>query len=1122
MLISPQSAPAFHAVEGLARAVSEAEGLDDILAVALDALQGLIGAHRASVLLTDDDGVMRFRAWRGLSDGYRAAVEGHSPWPADADDPQPILIEDVSQADLGHLREVVIREGIGALGFVPLVYRKRLIGKFMLYYDAPHVVTPGRLMLARTVARLVGLAVGRFEGEVAQKRARDELAAVLAAVGDGITVQDAEGRVEYANQAAAQMLGCASAEDLRGAGPDELRLRYEVADEEGAPLPSDRVPGRMAIAQRGTAEALISYRRGRDRRWARVRSTALPVEPGRAPLAVNVMQDVTEQRQQDARRQFLLDAAEALSSSLDLDATLRRITELAVPRLADGAAILMRDAPPDQATVWHRDPAVVQRIREVMARWPIRPNEGAGHLAALSSGRAQHVRAAAEADLARFAHGGSDHLADLKSLGIGSWVVVPLRGRREPIGTITLINGPERAPLDEHDLALLRELADRAAAAIENARLYRELRESQERLSDALEAGRMGTWEWDVPNDRLTWSAFVASIHGATGREPRSILDFVGHMHPEDREAGRARIEAALRDGAELDLQYRGLRSDGAVRWFEGHSRIHRDEQGRPVRLAGVCADITHRKQAEIDLAAERERLATTLRSIGDAVVTTDTAGRVRMLNPVAEDLLGWSQAEATGRPVQDVFVLRPDSRGEHPVSAALSGGSARTTRRPAVVVARDGTEREIAHTTAPIRGRDGDPLGAVLVFRDVTGEKRVEAELARASKLESLGVLAGGIAHDFNNVLTAITANLSIAERRLSPSDPARERIATASRATERARDLTNQLLTFARGGAPVKASTSIDQIIRDSVSFALQGARSRAEVDLPRELWAVDADAGQIGQVLHNLVLNADQAMPTGGIVRVDAANVTIAAGTSLPLAPGEYVRIRVRDQGVGIPAEHISRIFDPFFTTRPQGTGLGLATSYSIVHRHGGHLAVRSEEGKGATFCLWLPRAWAEPEIGTEEEAVVGATGGRVLVMDDDRSIRDLAGDCLRELGYEPSFALDGREAVDRYEAAVAEGRPFDAVILDLTVPGGMGGREAMAVLRERWPAARVIVSSGYSNDPVIARYREQGFAGVLQKPYRVDDVARALAAALDDAEPLRGGPAPGLVSPGGVAG
>jgi PAS domain S-box-containing protein len=936
MLISAQSAPAFQSVEALARAVSEAEGLDDILTVALDALQDLIGADRASVLLTDEDGVMRFRAWRGLSDGYRAAVEGHSPWPADVEDPQPILIEDASKADLGPLAEVIAREGIGALGFVPLVYRKRLIGKFMLYYDAPHVLTSGRLMLARMVARLVGLAVGRFEGEAAQKRARDELAAVLAAVGDGITVQDAEGRIEYANLGAARMVGCASEAELRDAGAEELRQRFEVSDADGEPVSGERMPGRVAIARGEPSEALLSYRSAGERRWVRIRSTPLPLEPGRKPLAVNVMQDVTEHRKEEARRQFLLDAAEALSSSLDLDATLRRISELAVPTLSDGCAILMRGAPTGQATVTHRDPAVVARIREVMARWPIRPNHGRGHVAALSTGEAQHVSAAGEAELARFAHGGSDHLADLKSLGIAGWVVVPLRGRHEPIGTITLFNGPERAPLDENDVALLRELADRAAVAIENARLYRELRESQ-------------------------------------------------------------------------------------------------------------------------------ERLATTLRSIGDAVVSTDTAGHVSMLNPVAEELLGWSQAEAHGRPVQEVFVLRPDSRAEHPVSAALSRGSARTTRRPAVVVARDGTEREIAHTTAPIRGRDGDPLGAVLVFRDVTGEKRVEAELARASKLESLGVLAGGIAHDFNNVLTAIMANLSIAERRLAPGDAARERIATAGRAAERARDLTNQLLTFARGGAPVKASTSIDQIIRDSVSFALQGARSRAEVDLPRDLWAVDADAGQIGQVLHNLVLNADQAMPRGGIVRVDAANVTIAAGTSLPLAPGDYVRIRVRDQGVGIPAEHISRIFDPFFTTRPQGTGLGLATSYSIVHRHGGHVAVRSEEGKGATFCIWLPRAWAEPEIGKEEEPVASATGSRVLVMDDDVGIRDLAGDCLRELGYEPSFALDGREAVERYEAAVAEGRPYDAVILDLTVPGGMGGREAMAVLRERWPAARVIVSS-----------------------------------------------------------
>ncbi|MFZ5481836.1 MAG: ATP-binding protein [Myxococcota bacterium] len=688
----------------------------------------------------------------------------------------------------------------------------------------------------------------------------------------------------------------------------------------------------------------------------------------------------TEQERRRAEaRDFLLEASAALASSRDVEATIARLAELAVPRLCDACFIRLVDADgkPAEAGAAHRDPARIALMRAGPRRFPSDPNAAWGVPWVLRTGRPELTP---DVEAAHASRGVTDpeHVAFLRELGVRATLLVPMRVAGRVLGVMSFVQGESGRTFEPDDVALAQDLADRAAVALDNARLYRRAREDHARLELALEAGGMGLWEVDLASGTVTWSEGLRRLHGVAGAAPLSALDALAPVHPDDRERVAFWIRDMFLGVGPNEAEWRVSRPEGQ-RWVVGRGRVERDAAGQPARLLGVVVDLTDRKRAE------RER-------------------------------------------------------------------------------------------------------------------RRLEDELARSSKLESLGVLAGGIAHDFNNILTAVLANLSLAAHRLPGEHPARRRLDQATRAAERARDLTRQLLTFARGGAPVKEATSLAEVLRESAGFALQGSRSRAELTTAPDLWAVDADPGQLGQVVHNLVLNAEQAMPDGGILRIEADNVTLAHGELPPLPAGRYVRVQVADTGPGIAPEHLDRIFDPFFTTKASGSGLGLATAYSIVRRHGGRIAVDTGPRRGTTFALHLPAATSAPAAPRREDRAVVAGAGRVLVMDDDPHVRGLAEACAREVGYEVVVTADGEAAIHAWEEARAAGCPYDVLVMDLTVPGAMGGREALAVLHARDPHVRAIVSSGYFDDPVLAEPAAHGFVGAIRKPWRLEDLARELAAAL----------------------
>ncbi len=501
----------------------------------------------------------------------------------------------------------------------------------------------------------------------------------------------------------------------------------------------------------------------------------------------------------------------------------------------------------------------------------------------------------------------------------------------------------------------------------------------------------------------------------------------------------------------------------------------------------------------EKKLKENEQLLATTLRSIGDAVITTDVNGSVTFMNPVAESLTGWRQKDAVRRPLKDVFNIIDEHTGEQiedPVTRVLRDGVAVGLANNTVLIARDGTKRSIDDSGAPIKDCKGNIMGVVLVFRDITEKRRAERELLKADKLESLGVLSGGIAHDFNNILTSILGNISIAKMFAKPGDKIFERLEEAENDCMRARVLTQKILTFSRGGAPIMKTAFISELLRDSASFALSGSNVRCEFSIPDDLWRIEVDEGQIAQAISNLIINASQAMPGGGVINLLAENIVVDERQGIPLNNGGYVKISVTDHGIGIPKEHFQQIFDPYYTTKRGGSGLGLAIAYSIVKRHNGYIDVKSIPGKETTFSIYLPASPKEALAEKESGEKIRGGKGKILVMDDEKMIRDVVGDMLGILGYEAEFAKDGAEAVELYKKAEQSVRPFDAVIMDLTVPGGMGGKEAVRKLAEIDPEVKAIVSSGYSDDPVMADFRKYGFSNVVAKPYNIKELGDAL--------------------------
>jgi PAS domain S-box-containing protein len=514
------------------------------------------------------------------------------------------------------------------------------------------------------------------------------------------------------------------------------------------------------------------------------------------------------------------------------------------------------------------------------------------------------------------------------------------------------------------------------------------------------------------------------------------------------------------------------------------------------------AASELERKRAEEALRDNEERYRAIAEHAYDLIFEIQPNGSLMYLSPSCGEVLGYDLKKF--RQYNFLDLLHPEDQQSINPEFEDNIRLLRDWQMECRLHHQSGEWRWFESHVKPFRTTTGK-IVAVVVSRDITERRRIEEERLRATKLESIGILAGGIAHDFNNILTAVFANIGLAKmlatKESTGSNPTTvERLTAAEKACLRARDLTKQLLTFAKGGTPVKNRASVTRLINETAGFSLRGSNVRCDLFLPENLWSVEVDEGQMSQVIQNLIINADQAMPDGGVIKILAENIVMENPQGLPIKPGQYVKVSIQDQGTGIHPESLSKIFDPYYTTKQKGNGLGLATTYSIMKRHDGHITVHSDLGIGTTFVFYLPAVDKGEVENVPEEPRLANGSGCLLVMEDEEDIRDILGTMLAHLGYEVDFAPDGVLAIELYRKAQQAGHPYVATIMDLTIPGGVGGKEAIHQLKELNPDIVALVSSGYSNDAVITDPEQFGFKGMVAKPYNLSDLGKALDRAL----------------------
>ncbi|MFH2055980.1 MAG: PAS domain S-box protein [bacterium] len=629
------------------------------------------------------------------------------------------------------------------------------------------------------------------------------------------------------------------------------------------------------------------------------------------------------------------------------------------------------------------------------------------------------------------------------------------------------------------------------------------LRESEEKFRDLADSLPQIVFETDLEG-RLTYVNELAfEKMGYTRADFESGLLALDVVAPECREEAGESMRQILAGNETGGHEYVAIRKDGTRFPIFIHSRQKLVED-KSVGLRGIVFDITERKRAEEAIRESEAKLSNAMKIAKLGHWEYDVAENMFTFNDGFYAIFR-TTAEAEGgyKMSPERYVerfLHPDDAGTvaREMSLAMETDDPKFSRQiEHRIVYADGEVGHIAVRFNVVKDSAGNTIKTYGANQDITERVQMQRELAKADKLESVGLLAGGIAHDFNNILTAIMGNISLAKLEVEENSEVEHCLDEAENASARAVQLTAQLLTFAKGGAPILEATSIGEIIRETAGFSLRGSNVKCVYELPKNLAMVNADTGQLSQVINNLLINADQAMPEGGTIKISAENVTLTSANTLSLDGGAYVRVIVADQGVGISPKHLGKVFDPFFTTKQKGNGLGLASVYSIIKKHQGHIAVASEVGEGTTFTIHLPAIQSEKRVavrGGKDELMSGS--GKVLVVDDEDSVRRLAGAILTRLGYEVEVATEGGEGIRLYQEALSLGEPYAAVILDLTIPGGLGGRETIERLREIDPEVRAIVSSGYSTDQVMADFRDYGFCGRISKPFGVQEFSKVM--------------------------
>ena len=641
------------------------------------------------------------------------------------------------------------------------------------------------------------------------------------------------------------------------------------------------------------------------------------------------------------------------------------------------------------------------------------------------------------------------------------------------------------------------------------------LKASQQRLSQIINFLPDATFAIDLEGKVITWNQAMENLSGIKAQEMLGKGDyeyatpFYGERRPvlinlvgkRDKEIEK-KYQFVKKEGESLVCEtYDCLVKPGGFLWCKA-SFLY-DQSGEVIGAIQSFRDITDRKVAEEALRESEEKYRNILKNIEDGYFEVDIAGNFTFFNESLGKILGYSKDELVGMNNSEYT----DQENAKKLYAAFN--TVHTTGKPDKgfdweIIRKDGSKGYVEASVSLRKGSEDQPIGFRGIVRDITVQKKMLERLQKTKKLESLGVLAGGIAHDFNNLMSAVMGNISLARIEMKPGSKGFKNLVQAEKASIQTKELTARLITFSKGGEPIKETVSVGNLVKDSVTSLLKGSDINAEFSIPDGISLTKVDKDQMKQSIHNIVTNAQEAVGEQGTINVSCENVNIGEKDTLTLKDGKYVKISIVDQGPGIPDKDLAKIFDPYFSTKEMGTqkgmGLGLSVSDSIVKKHDGIITVESELGTGTTFSIYLPASVKEiiesapvkkpvPEISVTR-------GGKILVMDDEEVIRDVSNALLTHLGYNVGVAVEGVEVIEMYEKAMKSEKPFEAVILDLTNKVGMGGAEAMAKLLEIDSDVKAIVTTGYSSDPIMNKFREHGFRGALPKPFNLDHLKTAL--------------------------